>query len=824
MKESSHHQLIQRIEHLNKVLRGIRNVNQMIVIEEDSFNIIEKACVNLTESMGYELAWIILFEEDNPQKIQHVAVSSKNSNITPLLKKFLLSGNAICLKESLRTGDIIITNTSQEQCKECPLKEYSNTSSFSIALKFQSKIYGVISVLLSKEYSEDLEEQNLFKELAGDIAFALHKIQLNKLLNSLSENYKLLFREMMDAFALHEIITDENGTPINYRFLDVNPSFEKMTGLRKEDILGKTILEIFPKLEKIWIERYGEVALTGKPQLFEEYSGVLNKWFIVNAFSPKPMHFACIFSDITEKKNYEKKILEEKEWAEKIISSAPVIIVALGENSKIIIFNKFAEKITGYMANEVIGKPWIDIFIPENQKKQLWEVWNQVVQEKAISHNYENPILTKNASEKLIRWSNTVIQENNKFKMVLSIGEDITEAKRLEEEKLTLIKQLHQTQKMETIGKLAGGIAHDINNMLSVIIGFCELAMEETKNNQSIQNNLNEIFKAAKKSADITKQLLTFARKQPISPKIVNPNEEIENILKMLKRLIGENIKIIWKPSSSWNIYADSSQIDQIITNLCVNAKDAIGNSNGEILIQTENITVDELYCRGIDGATPGDYVAISITDNGCGIPENIIDKIFDPFFTTKDIGKGTGLGLSIVYGIVRQNNAFITVYSKPGRGSSFKVFFPRIEKIEKTTDENISIKPGEEETVFVVEDEPAIVEFIKLTLENLNYKVFSSNSPRNALEIIEEKKKKIQLLITDVIMPEMNGQELVNEIRKIYPDLKVLFISGYSNDETNNFQNLLKDNRNDFLTKPFTKNELIQKINNIFVKNEKKN
>ncbi len=251
------------------------------------------------------------------------------------------------------------------------------------------------------------------------------------------------------------------------------------------------------------------------------------------------------------------------------------------------------------------------------------------------------------------------------------MSEDITE-------KLSLESQLRQAQKMESVGRLAGGVAHDFNNMLGVIIGHTELALEQMDPAQPLFTSMQEIRKAALRSADLTRQLLAFARKQTVAPKVLDLNETVEGMLKMLRRLIGEDIDLVWLPDSDlWPVKMDPSQIDQILANLCVNARDAI-EGVGKITIETHKVTFDEAYCADHSGFIPGDFVMLAVSDDGQGMDKETLDKIFEPFFTTKGIGKGTGLGLATVYGIVKQNNGFINVYSEPGQGTTFKIYLPR--------------------------------------------------------------------------------------------------------------------------------------------------
>jgi len=408
-------------------------------------------------------------------------------------------------------------------------------------------------------------------------------------------------------------------------------------------------------------------------------------------------------------------------------------------------------------------------------------------------------------------WFVLVIQPVNEGVFILSI--DITKRKEAEKEKDKLQEQLLQSQKIESVGRLAGGVAHDFNNMLSVIIGYSELVMEQLGTEHELYQDIKEILDAANRSADITKQLLAFARKQNIAPVALDVNSSITKILKMLQRLIGEDIDLAWVPQEGlWPVKIDPSQIDQIMANLCVNARDAI-EGVGKITIETHNVTFDEQYCADHYDFLPGDYVMLAVSDDGSGMDKETLTLIFDPFFTTKNPDSGTGLGLSTVYGILKQNNGFINVYSEPGKGATFKLYLPRKvgEGEIKEFDDSTVPPQGAGETILIVEDEKAIRDLTWKVLKNHGYNVLTAESPTRALQLAKKHSGVIHLLVTDVVMPEMNGRELTKKIKNIYPDIKILFMSGYTSNVIVH-RGVLDDGVN-FLQKPFSHNDLTMKV-----------
>lgn len=390
------------------------------------------------------------------------------------------------------------------------------------------------------------------------------------------------------------------------------------------------------------------------------------------------------------------------------------------------------------------------------------------------------------------------------------VNQDITERKNLE-------AQLLQAQKMESVGRLAGGVAHDFNNKLSIILGNIEMAMEDLgDSSNSLHNYLAEINTAARQAGDLTRQLLAFARKQTIAPKLIDVNKVIEGMLKMLQRLIGEDIELSWSPGDAlWTINMDPSQIDQILANLVVNARDAIPNT-GHIMIETGNATLNDEDFTDIKDFDSGDYVMIAVSDNGAGMSPEIQEHLFEPFFTTKDMGRGTGLGLATVYGIVKQNRGFIHFYSGPGQGTTFKIYVPRYEreKGEDAREGRTGPLSSGHETLLLVEDEPAILKVVKRMLIRLGYNVLAARTAAEAMQLATEHGEKIQLLITDVIMPEINGRELVREIQTAHPGVKVLYMSGYTADVIAHHGVLEKEV--DYIQKPFSTPSIAAKVREV--------
>jgi PAS domain S-box-containing protein len=392
----------------------------------------------------------------------------------------------------------------------------------------------------------------------------------------------------------------------------------------------------------------------------------------------------------------------------------------------------------------------------------------------------------------------------------------ITESKRAEEAKGKLEDQLLHAQKLESVGRLAGGVAHDFNNMLGVILGHCDMAMLQMTHENPLFQDFVEIQKAANRSADLTRQLLAFARRQTVSPKVLDLNDAIAGMLKMLSRLIGEDIDLVWRPGHGlWKVKVDPSQIDQVLANLAVNARDAI-TGVGSITLATENVSMGALDFPSAPEFVAGDYVLLTVSDTGEGIANDTLDHIFEPFFTTKGVGRGTGLGLATVYGIVKQNNGFISVDSRPGMGATFRIYLPRLEaeSVSSTVEEVTRRSEGGRETILLVEDDESMLGLSKRMLEGLGYTVLAANNPKEAIGLVEQRAEDIEMLVTDVVMPDMSGRELATRIHEIRPDLKCLYISGYTADMIAH-RGVLEESVH-FLHKPFGRNDLARKIREV--------
>jgi PAS domain S-box-containing protein len=510
--------------------------------------------------------------------------------------------------------------------------------------------------------------------------------------------------------------------------------------------------------------------------------------------------------DITERKQKDAEIAQHEQYLTTILQTTVDGFLVVDTKGKVIDVNETYCAKLGYTKAEMLELRLEDIEPVEEAGGDAAARTKRIIENG--SELFETRHRRKDGS--LFDVENSVTYMARDGGEFVNFCRDISERKRAEAEKAKLEADLQQAQRMESVGRLAGGVAHDFNNMLQSILGNAELAMMGIPPGSRTYGHIEEICTCAQRSSDLTRQLLAFARKQTIAPRALDLNETIKGIFKMLKRLIGEEIDIQWKPAADlWPILMDQSQMDQILANLCINARDAI-TGIGIISIETSNCTIEA------ESSNHREYVRLVVSDTGCGMDQETISHIFEPFYTTKGIHKGTGLGLSTVYGAVEQNEGFVTVESTVEQGTTFIVHLPRytgeIEQIEK--EEGTEPTRSGQETILVIEDEPSILQLITMLLEVQDYTVLAAVTPREALALAREHAGKIHLIITDVIMPEMNGRELAREMLSIYPEIKCLFMSGYTA-ETLAPHGVL-DASVEFIAKPFATKDLVVKVRRI--------
>jgi PAS domain S-box-containing protein len=631
------------------------------------------------------------------------------------------------------------------------------------------------------------------------------------------------FRSIAEQISDVVFITDQNGITTY-----VSPAVETIAGYNTDDVIGHSFIEfvyeedieravssfteglINPRRDDVIELRYNKKD----GSIF--YAEIHVQYYEDQGF----IGYVGLIRDISGRKKYEQELIESKQFLKNIydeVNYSIFVVDVLHDGSyQYKGINPRHETLTGIRSDEITGKTPEQLLPPAVAESVIRHYDDCMRAERSIQ--YEESLQFKGNVSMWETVLNPVRDENGTIFRIIGTSTNITERRQIEEERVKLEAQLQQSQKMEMVGRLAGGIAHDFNNMLTVILGHADMAVEEMDPSLAAYADFDAIRQAAIHSADLTRQLLAFARKQIIIPKVIELNTAVAEMLPMLQRLIGENITLVWIPGcKNSHIKIDPSQIDQILVNLCVNARDAI-TGNGRITIESSNQTVrNNRPAAGNTGDVSFAYVTLSVSDDGSGIDKKDLGHVFEPFFTTKESGKGTGLGLSTVYGIVKQNEGNIDCQSELGKGTTFKIHLPLF-KVEVKNDQDAPLAQPVlkgHQTILLVEDEPSILKLCKLILERNGYNVLAFGSSADSIKAAESYNGTIDLLMTDVMMPEMNGSELTKKLLETRPGLKVLFVSGYTADVITH--NMILDSGINFIQKPFNPKSLLTTIYNIF-------
>jgi PAS domain S-box-containing protein len=521
-----------------------------------------------------------------------------------------------------------------------------------------------------------------------------------------------------------------------------------------------------------------------------------------------------VIIDITGRKKFEEALIHSRNLMSYIIGHSRSAIAVHDRDLKYLYVSKRYIDDYNVKEDDVIGKHHYDVFPDLPQK---WRDVHQMALAGEISSAKYDPYVRKDGT---VDWTNWECRPwydvDGSIGGIIIYMEVVTESKKAEEEKAKLESQLRQSQKMEAVGQLAGGISHDFNNLLSVISGYSQILLMNSDLSDNIHLPLEEINRAAELAANLTRQLLLFSRREPLESKIIDLDTVISGVEKMLRRLIKADIIVTRNINPDlWRIKADPGSIEQVIMNLVINASDAMPDG-GILTVETENVKIDETNRLGnhsdIDS---GAYVMLSVSDTGCGMDEKIKEHIFEPFFTTKEVGKGTGLGLATVYGIVKQSNAHIDVQSELGKGTRFRIYFPQVvnEEVADGEQQGMASVPRGNETILLTEDEESMRMMLQNFLQSIGYAVLPACNGKEALELVEKHKEQIRLLLTDITMPGMNGFELEKQIRDSAPEIKLLFMSGYDNPTITDKMMKISDN---LIQKPINLPALAVKLRKI--------
>jgi len=603
------------------------------------------------------------------------------------------------------------------------------------------------------------------------------------------EHFRSLIENALDLIS----IVSEDGI-IRY----ASPSHERTLGYSSEELVGRDFKDFVHPEDVDEVVR----AFQNNTSASSIESRVRHKngqWRVLESFGRNLAHVGGVQGivinsrDVTERKSAEEALREANNTLRAVIRTSPLAIYAVDLDGRVKNWNAAAHRMLGWQEWELLGEPLPHMLDTETERFQAY------LEQQSLTGIADTPFETrcKTRDGRILDaniWTAGLRDGFGALRGAVHMMADVTERKRLEE-------QLHHSLKMEAMGRLAGGVAHDFNNLLMIIEGYLQILLDEVRPGDPLRADLEEVLKAAQRAADLTKQLLAFSRRQIVQPKLVDLNSLIRNLERMLKRIIGEDIELVTRLEPGLkDVFADPGQIEQVVVNLTVNARDAMPGG-GRLVIETSSVHLD------------GEYVMLAVADNGIGIEPNVRPHLFEPFFTTKERGKGTGLGLSTSYGIIKQNGGDIQVESEPGKGSTFSVYFPVAadDTIRREVRTEEKVLSGSE-TVLLVEDDESVRAVLEAMMRRRGYDVLSCGSPDDALDICERYTAVIHLLVTDMILPVMNGRELVQKVRALRPGIRVLCVSGYA-------ETIGEDQSGkplDYLQKPFAPETLAAKVREV--------
>jgi len=622
--------------------------------------------------------------------------------------------------------------------------------------------------------------------------------------------------DFWDTWNVLENLIDDFLIIITFQgeILHVNPIVEKKLGYLPDDLKSLSLFDFYQSEheQETWnlinAAVAGKISFNSIPLRSKEGKLIPVETKITMGVWEGQEALFCLCRDITRNKRSEVEI-NMLSHALRCVSECLIVFDTEGT---IIFVNETFLRTYGHAKNELIGKS-INII---HSEKNPTDLLDQIIPE-SIKNGWQGEVtdVRKDGQEFTCYLKTTAVQdESGRPLVIIGVSHDLTERKQLE-------AQLRQSQKMEAIGQLAGGIAHDFNNLLTVIDGYVELLTTRMNENSTQNNWVNQIKRASERAGSLTRQLLAFSRRQILQPRLIDVNQLVKEMSILLKRLIGEDVELTSILSNDiGHIKADPSQIEQVLMNLVVNARDAMPEG-GQLTIGTKQVYLDPEYAIHHSDVTPGNYVLLSVSDTGIGMSAEIQEHIFEPFFTTKEKGKGTGLGLATVYGIVKQSEGHIWVYSEIGRGTSFKIYLPCLEsgKSEQAETEKEEFDIRGSETILVVEDEFMVRELVCDTLRNYGYTVLEASNGKIARQVFEQALEKINLVLTDVIMPEMSGRKLIEILSSIHPGIKSLYMSGYTDEAILNHRVLEPGMA--FIQKPFTPTALAKKVREVLIESE---
>ncbi|MGE0493086.1 MAG: GAF domain-containing protein [Vulcanimicrobiota bacterium] len=804
-----------RATRLCQLLQAQKRIGKLVLQRRNRKALLQEACQTLVTEGGFLLAWGALWDGQSKTPT-YVATSRTDQDF---LVKVQAGRFPQCVRTCMQQGGV--TRVSQpDQCPDCVCGcSRAEGAVLCLRLEYGKQLIGFLSVWLDPGLLA-AEVEALLQETVDDLSLALHELDPQPGEGGLHLRYARMRLALIEFAAEHNLqdlltrVLDEVGasvrSPLGF-FHFVAEDQNSLTMQQWSTSTREGLCHADAEAKHYPIDEAGlwaDCVRTGRTMVYNDYDALPHRKGLpeghaeltrlllapvlrgnlvvaILGFGNKPEEYTerdvelvSFFADVTWEIVRQKRTHLEQERLLRAVEQVDEMVVITDDQGIIEYVNPAFERVTGYSRAEAIGQNPRLLQSGEHDPAFYQELWSTITAgrtfcSRMINRKKDGTRFTEEATISPVR------DRAGKITNYVAVKRDISA-------RLALEDQLRQSLKMESVGRLAGGVAHDFNNGLNVILGHAELALASLSPEDPLYAELSEIRKAAIRSAGLTRQLLAFARRQSVAPEVLDLNHALEDLLNMLRRLMGENIELLWRAGPDlWHVHLDPAQLYQVLVNLCVNSRDAIAE-HGRVTIETGNVVLDEAYCSTHRGARPGEFVCLTVSDDGCGMDEQTRAKVFEPFFTTKPLGSGTGLGLATVYGIVKQNEGFVFVDSEPGHGTTFRLYFPRHlgeGPIQRTDASALEFPTGNGQTILVVEDDAAILKLARRMLGHLGYKVLTASGPLQALELAEQEPGPIDLLLTDVILPEMNGRQLAERLGSLMPGLRLLYMSGYTAD-----------------------------------------
>ncbi len=637
------------------------------------------------------------------------------------------------------------------------------------------------------------------------------------------EGYKKLFSEMIDGFVLHEAICDKHGKPFDYRFLEINHSFEQITGLIPSRIIGKTLRDVIPETAGSLIEGFEAVMLTGKPRIFERYAPDLDRFLKISAYQISPDLLACVIVDISEHKRLEDSLRESEATFRAHVENSFDVIFTLNAMGTFAFVSPAWERHFGYPASDVMGENFA-LFVHPDDVSPCVEYLTNIL---TTGRSGTSPMYRVKCSDGSYRSfvANGMPYIDTKGQLLfIGVGHDVTDQLQAERDRLDFERQLLHTQKLESLGVLAGGIAHDFNNLLLTILGNVELAALNISPDSTAYRLLEQATLAANRAADLTNRLLAYSGRGTFVINRLNLNQLVNENATLLRTAIPRTVSIDLKLSSVLHdIMGDVAQIQQVVMNLITNAAEATEGKPGEITISTglqQYDLADLSVSRLEDKPEPGHFVYLEVCDNGIGMNELIQQRIFDPFFTTKFTGRG--LGMSAVLGIIKAHSGTLFLDSAPGRGTTIRVIFPATAEAVILPAENGAVftpdvsTPRLPGTVLVVDDEKSVLRVCATMVKLCGFMALTASDGAEAVSTFMKRSDEIDLVLMDLTMPNMDGVAAMHELRRIKPDVKIILSSGFNEQELD--ERINGQNPSGFIRKPYSMNNLETELQRVML------